>query len=139
MDSNAYKLYQHKHDKDFYNQANAAARAGSIDKKGKFVAEHYLNIYPVSLYNNIINDSFDFHEYTFVRKYKGMEGSEDVMPLLEFKLKFLPFIQKITVDKKPIGRTVINCFAICGGVFAVFSLIEALLGPGLKYLVDIVM
>jgi len=69
-----------------------------------------------------------------------MEGeNDDQMPLLEYKLKFLPFIQVITIDAKPIWRTIINCFAICGGVFAVFSLIEALLGPGMKYLVDMIM
>lgn len=116
--------------------ASAATFDDTIEKKGRFVAEHFLNIYPVHLYNDNEKEHFQFHEYTFVKKFKPMNDKEKMMPLIEFKLKFLPFMQNIVVDHKPLSRVIINIFAICGGVFAVFSLIETLIGPGLKYLVD---
>jgi len=135
-DNHAYKLYQHKYDKKFYNQGNAALFSSSKDKKGKFNAEHYLNIYPVTLHNKIEDQKFEFHEYTFAKKYKKIDDDENMMPQLEFKFKFMPFIQYITVEAKPLGRTVINILAICGGVFAIFSLIEGLLAPCLSYFVE---
>lgn len=143
MENHSYKLYQDKYDKNFYNHGNAALFSNAEEKKGKFMAEHYLNIYPVLLHNKIENQKFEFHEYTFVKKYKALdEKGQDhsqMMPLLEFKLKFMPFIQYITVEAKPIGRTIVNILAICGGVFAIFGLIEGLLVPFLNWSVEKIM
>lgn len=142
MNVHAMKKYRDRHDKDFYikagNQAVHSLKDGT-DKKGRFVAEHFLNIYPVMLDDKVENETFEFHEYTFTRKFKPMNDKEKMMPLLEFKTKFLPFQNVVTVHEGKISTLVLNIFAICGGVFAIFSLIEALLGPGLKYLVDLIM
>jgi len=41
MDNHSFKLYRHKYDRSFYQMANAAVRTTAVEKKGKFIAEHF--------------------------------------------------------------------------------------------------
>ena len=127
VDNNhTYQAYAHNYDKDFYKHSNAVAFNETEDKKGRFVAQHFLNIYPVKLWHHRTKENFEFHKYTFVKKFKTIEEKEKQMPMLEYKLKFLPFMETVNVmANRSMGRVIINIFAICGGVFAVFSLIQA--------------
>lgn len=137
----AFQNYIKNHDKDFLDHANAASykKEKDVEKNGKFIGEHLLNIYPVLLSDHKLNESFEFHKYTFVKNFKSLASNEQMMPNVVFKMKFLPFIEEITVQDKGIVRTIINIFAICGGVFAIFSLLETFLTTVCKYLCDLLL
>lgn len=128
--------YANRFDKSFGSHINSGRTSMSKQehKKGKFAAEHFLNIYPVFLDDQIHKRSALLHKYTIVKKFKDIDQNERMMPLVEFKLKFLPFLEYIRMYEKPLTKTAMNCLAMTGGIFAIFSLMESVIGSGCAFL-----
>jgi hypothetical protein len=70
-------------------------------RNGLFSAYHYVQVFPFEVINELTNENFHSHQYSFVKNYKPMDANNGESPAIFFQMDFLPMISVYHIKTIP--------------------------------------
>ena len=113
---------------DIHTELNVFLNETEV-RKGKFNSFMYIQIFPFEVIDDTKKENFTSFQYSLTKNYKQMETGIISMqgPSINFELEFLPVISVYHIKVVPRFKTLISILGACGGLFAIFGILNAFL------------
>ena len=106
------------------------------DWNASYSAKHNIKVFPVKFKSDLEpSKNTGSYEYSFIKKLKPLNDSPLQQGSLDFQFEFLPIVSVYHIKKTSKIKLIIGVFAISGGVFVIFEVINNFLASLFKKLI----